>query len=252
MPQDSLVETTIPIAATLLSVDELGNIYAVKNGNTLIRYSAQGDSNAVFNSASYGQIDAIDATNPLRVIVYFQKFFRVLVLDRLLTVQQEIDLRRLRLLQAPTVASSADGQVWVYDQFNARLLKVNDQGLITIQSNDLRVEAGVVPKPTFMVERDWRVFVCDPKEGVLVFDRYANLLSTIPQSGAARIQVTGDVFIYRLADTLHLLNLKTSIEAAMPLPLTPEPIIDAWLHRGKLYLQFPKQIVIRTAPALTH
>src|SRR5882757_5717359 len=82
---DSLIHVkAIPISARSLASDELGNVYVVKNDNSLIRYSQNGDSTAFYKSISNGDITTVDASNPLRVLLYYAPFSKVVVLDRML------------------------------------------------------------------------------------------------------------------------------------------------------------------------
>ncbi len=71
----------------------------------------------------YGKIYSIDASNPLKILVYFRDFATIVVLDRLLTVRNTIDLRKQNIYQAQAVATSYDGNIWVYDELESKLKK---------------------------------------------------------------------------------------------------------------------------------
>ncbi len=59
----------IPMKARLMTVDELGNVYVVRDNNALVRFNEKGDSSAFYRSVQNGDIGAVDASNPLRVVV---------------------------------------------------------------------------------------------------------------------------------------------------------------------------------------
>jgi hypothetical protein len=124
---DSLrVLASRPMTARAITSDELGNIYAIHTDNTLARYNERGDSTGFYRSALNGKLGTVDATNPLRLLLYYPAFNKVQILDRQLALKSEVDLRTLRIMAPTAVATASDGNIWVYDPINARLLKLNE------------------------------------------------------------------------------------------------------------------------------
>jgi hypothetical protein len=158
---------------TNFTTDNLGNLYLVNNGNQVKKLNANGDSLAVYNDVKrYGKIYSIDASNPLKILVYFRDFATIVVLDRLLTVRNTIDLRKQNIYQAQAVATSYDGNIWVYDELESKLKKISDIGRILIESADMRQVFEVAPQPTVMYDRDGQLYLYDTSRGLLVFDYY--------------------------------------------------------------------------------
>ena len=80
---------------TYLNVDNLDNIYLITKTNQLKKLNANGDSVAVFNDVKkYGNPDYVDVTNPLKSLLYYKNYSTVVVLDRLLTQRNTINLRK--------------------------------------------------------------------------------------------------------------------------------------------------------------
>jgi hypothetical protein len=76
------------------TVDNLGNYFLLSKNNQLKKLNAQGDSIGLFNDVRrYGKLYSIDATNPLKVLLYYKNFSTVVVLDRFLNMINTIDLR---------------------------------------------------------------------------------------------------------------------------------------------------------------
>src|ERR1700754_3885044 len=67
--------------ARFMTTDELGNVYLVRQDNGLIRYNNNGDSTGNFRSIQNGDLEWIDATNPLRILLYYPAFSKVILLD---------------------------------------------------------------------------------------------------------------------------------------------------------------------------
>lgn len=245
---DSLhVIKSIPMKGKLLTADELGNVYVVRAGNNLIRFTDAGDSSAFYRVIFNGNIEAIDATNPLRLILYYPDYSKVEVLDRMLALKNEINLTQMGLTHPPVVANSADGNLWVYDQFNAKLRKIDDQLQEIASSNDLRQQIGVVPQPVFMVEKERKLYICDTTEGIMVFDQYASYINTLSIPNVKFLQVYGDQLIYRHDDSLLSYNLKSLRTNIILLP-QPEPIINAVIARHNLYVLYNDRLVLYRMP----
>ncbi|HRO43828.1 MAG TPA: hypothetical protein PL009_13405 [Flavipsychrobacter sp.] len=226
-----------------MTTDELGNVYVVRDDNSLVRFDENGDSSAFFRSIQNGEIASVDATNPMNIVVYYPAYSRVVILDRQLAQKIDLDLRRLNIANTSVVAASADGNLWVYDQFNARLRKIDQQLNEVVQSNDVRIETNAVPTPSFMIERDWKVFLCDTVRGIFTFDRYANYVNTLAVYGVKHLQVFGSQLIYRNADSLVSWDRSKVHWNVLQIPRKGR-IINAALIRNTLYVLYEDALIL--------
>jgi hypothetical protein len=166
------------------TVDNLGNIYVLSKDNRLKKLSPQGDSLAVFNDVRrYGQIAAVDATNPLKILVYYREFTTIIELDRYLNMVNIIDLRKQNILQAKAVALAYDNNVWVFDELDAILKRVGDDGSLVDQTTDFRQLFDSVPDPTVIRDQGGLVYLYDPVKGVYIFDHYGMLKTHLDLRG---------------------------------------------------------------------
>jgi hypothetical protein len=242
---DSLyVLREVPIKARLMTIDELGNVYVVRENNSLVRLNEFGDSTGFYRSIQNGDIGAIDATNPLSVVVYYPAYSKIVLLDRMLAQKNELDLRRLNILTSSVVASSADGNLWVYEPFNARLHKIDEQLNELGQTNDLRQEIQTVPSPSFMVERDRKVFMADTARGIFTFDRYGNYINTLSIFGVKYLQVFGSQLLYRHQDTLFSWDMSKVNLNTIVIPEGNRGVINATLIRSTLYVLYSDRLVL--------
>lgn len=239
---------TIPVEdARLMTTDEMGNIYLVRGDNSLIRYSLDGDSTGNFRSIQNGDLTWIDATNPLRILLYYADFSKIILLDRMLSPKNDLDLKKLGIFNAPAVGISVDSRIWVYDFNNARLKKIDDQLNITNTSNDMRVESGTVPNPTCIVEREAKVYLCDAGNGIYTFDRFASYTNTLEIQGVTRMQAFGNQLVYRSGDTLKAYDLKTLSLKVIPLPPTSD-LLDVRIERKRMYFLYKNKLDIYITP----
>lgn len=242
--QELQVLRTISVKARKMTADHLGNIYLVREDNSLLRLDAQGDSSAFYRSVQNGNIGSLDATNPMRVVIYYPDYRKVILLDRQLALKNELDLRKMNIAGPSVVAASADGNLWIYDQFNARLRKIDEQLNEVVESNDLRMEIQTVPSPTFMVERDWRVYLCDTAKGIFTFDRYGNYVNTLSIFDVNRLQVFGSQLVYRHGDSLLSWDLSKVRAQSLKIPGVSQNILDAVMTRDKLIVLYPDRLVL--------
>ena len=146
-----------PLAATDFSVDNLGNVYVITPDGQLRKFTAQGDSVAAFNEVKrYGALTEIDVTNPLKILLFYSDFMTVVALDRFLGRLYSSDLRQAQILQASTVAAAYDNGFWVFDEQNAQLKKIGDQGTVVTTSSDLRQVFGEGITPEEIVDDQTR------------------------------------------------------------------------------------------------
>ena len=230
--------------ARLFTTDETGNVYVVRANNELVRYNRDGDSTGSFRSVQNGDITSVDATNPLRLLIGFQSFSKITLLDRMLTPKNELDLKKLGIFNPSATGISADGKIWVYDYVNARLKKIDDQLNIVLSSNDMRLESQTVPNPLSLVERDYKVYLSDTAQGIYVFDRYGGFINTIEIKSVAKMQVIGAQIVYRTSDTLFSYDQKSLLLKQMPLPQDHDNIRDVRLERNRMYILYNSKLDI--------
>jgi hypothetical protein len=166
------------------TVDNLGNIYILRKDNQLRKLSPQGDSLAVFNDVRrYGQIASIDVTNPLKILIFYREFSTIIELDRFLNNVNTIDLRKLNILQVKAIGLAYDNNVWVFDELDAILKRVADDGSLVDQTSDFRQLFDSVPDPAVIRDQAGFVYLYDPAKGVYIFDHYGTLKTHLDLRG---------------------------------------------------------------------
>src|SRR5262245_4618818 len=70
-PTEYALVKTIPISATFLSSDKLGNGYVVNDKNELLKISPKGDTLYTYTNKSLGRISLVGTNNPLKILVYY-------------------------------------------------------------------------------------------------------------------------------------------------------------------------------------
>jgi hypothetical protein len=186
------------------TIDNLDNVYILNSRNQVKKLNANGDSVAVFNDVKkYGQASLIDVSNPLKVLLYYKDFATIVVLDRFLNVVNSIDLRKQNIFQAKAIGQSYDNRVWVYDEVENKLKKVDEDGKILQETPDFRMLFGQAPSPQKIFDQDKYVYLYDSIQGVFVFDYYGALKNKILISRWQNFKVTGKYIFGANNDILH-------------------------------------------------
>ena len=186
------------------TVDNLDNIYILNNHNQIKKLSANGDSIAIFNNVKkFGQATLVDVSNPLKVLLYYEDFATVVVLDRFLNIRNTIDLRKQNIFQVKAIGQSYDNKIWLYDELDNKLKKIDEDGKLLLETTDFRLLLGQAPSPLKIFDQDKYVYLYDSLQGVYVFDYYGALKNNIMISHWHNFKVAGKYIFGSRSDTLY-------------------------------------------------
>lgn len=203
------------------AVDNFDNLYVISTSGQLKKYSAGGDSVAVYNQVrNFGAITSMDVSNPLKLLLFYKDFSTVVVLDRLLAARATLDLRKFAVYQPTAIGLSYDNNMWVFDAFDNRLKKFDEQGNKLLETTDLRNVFPDAITPSRITNDNGFVYLYD-RTGIYVFDNYGTYKKRIPAEEPGSSTVFGDIVIKSAKDRLKFYNVKTFIERSISLPPLP-------------------------------
>ena len=192
------LKKSVPGDFTDFAADNLGNIYPITRSNQLKKYSSKVDSMGVFNNVrKYGKLTYIDATNPLKTLLFYKDFRTILVLDRFLNLVDTIDLRKQNIFQVKAIAQSYDNNIWVFDEQESRLRKIGEDGKLISETADLRLVLDEAPIPVSIFDQNGYVYMYDPLKGMYVFDYYGALKNKHTLLNWTDVQVIGNNILGR-------------------------------------------------------
>lgn len=203
------------------TVDNTGNIYLLNKNNQLKKLNANGDSLGVYNAANtYGDVYFVDVTNPLKILLYYKDFATIVEADRFLNILNTVDLRNLGIFQVKAVGVAYDNNIWIYDELDAKLKHIHDDGTLIDQTTDFRQLFDSVPDPAVIIDQSGFVYLYDITKGVYVFDHYGSLKSKVSLLGWHDFNVIDKSLIGRVGDNFYKYQLgKLDIQQE---PLPPE------------------------------
>ena len=192
------------------TVDNLDNIYILNSRNQVKKLNANGDSVAVYNDIKkFGQATLIDVSNPLKVLLYYKDFTTVVVLDRFLNAVNIIDLRKQNIFQVKAIGQSYDNKLWLYDELEGKLKKIDEDGKLLQETPDFRLLLGQAPAPVKIFDENKYVYLYDSLKGVYVFDYFGSLKNNIMIDHWQNFKVAGKYIFGTRQDMLYRYEIST-------------------------------------------
>jgi hypothetical protein len=224
-----------PGEITDAAIDNLSNVYILTVTDQLKKYNASGDSLAVYNNVrNYGKVYSIDVSNPLKVLLYYKDFSSIVVLDRLLATRSTIDLRRKNIFQVSAIGQSYDNNIWLFDSYDNKLKKIDDEGSVLLETPDLRQVFDQAITPQQIIDQNNQLYLYDPINGLFVFDHYGTFKRKIPVAGWSNISITDKNILGISNGSLQSYNVSTLIQAQQKLPGDFTPYYRYYVSNNKL------------------
>lgn len=191
------------------AVDHLGTIYTIENNNKLVKHSQK--ENVVsyeYSQKRNGEISAIDVSNPMKILVAYNDLSTIVVLDNTLKENQSIYLPDFDLYPTNIAfAQSDDLSIWIYDDNNLELTRINNQGQKIASTTAFVQELGFVPQIQTMQANGSYVILFDREQGFIVCDQFGNYLKTISIKDVTNWQLVRQAILYQKGDKLYRYGL---------------------------------------------
>ncbi len=239
------LRSAFPLRARFATADNLSNLYLITPQNAVEKYSPDGRLLTRYTNNRAGFATAVDATNPMKIIVWYADFRVVAFLDRNLTPLGELNLIQANYPEARTVASAADGNLWIYDEVAFQLKKISPEGTALAESQRLNA---LLPErlPIASLRDDGNsVYAFASDVGLLGFDAYAQFRYRQPIEGAKACMAAFERAACLTDSHLLLLDRLRLTERRLSLP--PAAVAQkapVWLAQGHLLVQNGAQLEV--------
>ncbi|MFT7155605.1 MAG: hypothetical protein ACI8Q1_000607 [Parvicella sp.] len=192
--------------------DNQGNQFNINN-NEIHKMSKSGDTLFVYSSNLYGNIAKLDVSNPMRPLIYYAESQKVIVTDNTLSKQQLqiINLDEIDLYQTITIANSSfDNGIWIYDQSNFQLIKINTFLKKTLETGNLsQILAKDNFRPIKMQEANGLLYLECKNNGILVFDMYGTFYKNLGLTNILQWNIANDLLFFITDSEISTFNIKT-------------------------------------------
>ena len=172
-----------------------------------------------------------------------------MILDRQLSVRTAIELRRKNILQAGAMGLSYDNNIWLFDEYDNKLKKINDEGTLMLETPDLRTVFGFALQPQQIIDVANTVYLYDPAKGVFLFDHFGTFRRKLPITNWHRVAVS-DKFLYGIdADaSFNYYNTATLLSNQKKLPPVLNGAYNYHVANNKLFAWTKDSLHIYTYP----
>lgn len=246
MPSDEPKPLTIKTRIDYFTVDNLGNIYVVKE-DELLKYQPTGKFFARYSNLKLGNITTIDVTNPLKILLYYRDFQQIVFLDNQLSVNSEaVSLEKLGYEQTDLACAGANNSFWIYNKQNNELIRFNEQSKKIASTGNLKQVLQADIMPNFMLEHNGYLFLNSPSAGIYVFDIFGAFSKVISIKDLRQFQVAENLLYFKKDSSLCSYNHKLFDEACKDLSHLGA-MIDARFNNNKVYLSYRDSLVVKVS-----
>lgn len=167
------------VAGQLIEVDPLLQLYTVDDQQYLRKYDPGGQLLFDYQNNNLGTLHRCDANNPFNVLLFYQDFNTIIILDRTLNPLAEVNLDALGYFAIQLVAAAPDNKIWFYDPADFKLKKIDTKGKVLAESQDLSLQ--------FPNGLDWQqiqiigdeILIQSDDEQILLFNQFGQWVKSI-------------------------------------------------------------------------
>jgi hypothetical protein len=217
------------------ALDHLDNLYIISPSGQVKKIGPKGDSLALYNQVrNAGKLFSVDVSNPLKPLLFYKDFSSVVILDRLLSPRASIDLRKSSILSPLAVGLSYDNNIWVFDAYDSKLKKLDEQGSVLFESADFR---GIFPEnfaPQKIINEGGLLYLADTSSGVFVFDNYGTFRKKLGIRGWSQLSLSNGMIVRTMKDEVLIYDPASFSDRSRKLPASFLPYQSAFATNNRI------------------
>lgn len=233
---------------SFFTVDNLNNIYYTK-GQSLVKVDSVFTPKFKQSIKSLGDSRQLAAVNSMKLVHFSWQQQTLCFFDNTLTQSEDcIDLFELGLNNVTQIASSQrPNRLWVYDEVNSILTLLNtDDVTASVQLVNL---SGIleIDSCARIMERNNKLFLLDPTNGIFIFDQFGSLLERVEEKGVKAIEVHKKSLLFLKEKELVAYDLQSGEQFNMDLPVDNVSALTVrdnffYLRSGQIVHKFRLQL----------
>ena len=207
-----------------VSVDRLGNFYAISQTGRLSKYSPDGKLLAAKQLTEHEPPTLIEPWNPLRVFFYHRKTQQVAWFDYNLDELSILTLDPVWAVEPMLVCPTPDNNLWILDggDYSLKRISYKDNAIVLDAPLDT---TDFAPQPHVVQMREYQnmMFILDKKSGISVFNNVGQKIFFLPASGISFFSFMGEELYYLRQGEIVFVDLYTQEKRTLKAP----PLVSA-------------------------
>lgn len=228
------------VDARSFKLDKLGNFYFI-NKNELQKTDKNLKQICTWDDYSYGDISFVDVSDPMRILVYYKDFNKIVFLDNTLSLLRDpLSLDDVDFYSVGAVASSNYGGVWLYDYLESRLIQLDKNFDISLKGVNLFSEIGDSRVMEIFPGSNYIILKIEDGQ-IVILDKFANFYSKLSVSQDALVCIDNSVIYFVDKLVLFSYNISTKQQDEIDLPI--KNISDFIVSGTNLFLLDDKSLI---------
>lgn len=232
---------TINKKTDFMVLDNLGFLYLYEN-YTIYKYSEEGNLINNYTNLTYGKLSTVDATDPYMLLLYYQDINSIIFLDnQLAPIGSPINLDELEFYHVNNVCKSKDFAVWIYDDFDKRLIQYgfNPKGILKEINLSL---LNISNKISSMREAGNYLYLNTNKQ-LYIFDIFGTFIKKRTISISDSYQILENKIVYSDNNTLFIYYPKQEKTDTLNININ-DNIKSMLLNNTWLYVQKKEEVLV--------
>ena len=202
----------------IIGIDNFGTEYYVTNN---ILYKKTPETTIDYSNVQLGNITTVNTYNPLKIVLFYQDFNTVIILDNRLAEVFKIDFNTTQTYRNVShVSIGNDNTIWIFNR-DIQQLELYDYKLKQVRATTLPVTSEVLD-----LKSNYNYCWLLTENFVYKYNYFSSLLYKIKNEGYQKLAETNDNILLQRENELLYLDDKT--QKILPLNL-PELLIKQFL-----------------------
>jgi len=218
--------------------DSFGFSYQIKNN---VFSKIKGSEVFEYKNVSLGNITKADILNPLKIMLFYEDFNRVVLLDNQLNKISEINFSQNPApLVCTAIGMSAQNQLWVYNALNQQI------GLFDYLKNEYKTVSTPLVEGIKYYQTDFNTFYwIDKKNNWFYCDIFGKItaLGTVSEFDAIEI-LNNHQYLFSKANVLYLKDLTNANASSVSQIEISEKTFDKFCYKDQILSIFTSKEII--------
>jgi hypothetical protein len=224
-------------ADEFLGYDSFGFSYQIKNN---VFSKIKGTEIFEYKNVSLGKITKTDILNPLKIVLYYEDFNSVILLDNQLNKITEINFSQNNVpIVATAIGMSTQNQLWIYNSLNQQI------GLFDYLKNEYKTVSTPLTENIKYYQTDFNTFYwIDEKNSWFSCDMFGKTTSLGKVTNFDKILIVGPKqYIFSKANLLYFKDIHNDGSETISEIGIPQKSLNIFYYKDQILSIFtPKEI----------